>query len=560
MAGERVGRHEPSVRPGLRRAVQAGPQAGVQGGLRALGQQDERQPTSVEACPPRRRADRGPGVLEHLVLVADGPHDRRVEPGERGPAPLAVAVRVLGQRGQVGIGLVDAALQRRRPGRQQGGVEPGARVGGGAGEGFGPDEVGAFAGDGGAAEQRLRVGLAGGEAPGGEAQDVVVGRAAALDRSGQRLDDGDGPHRRGGRADDVADERMGEADPEPVAVDVGRQHAAAFEGLGHAEIGQGVDLVAPQRLAVGDELDEGPLLVVQVREVGGHELTQPGRRGGLAVEAPDPAVVPQRTVLDGARHELAQEQHAALHAVEQLCGGRRIDGAAEHRDEQLAGLVDPEGRELDALAQPVLPQRDDGVGRRGTGADRGEHPGGIGGHDLMDQRGRRRVEQVGVVDEHQDGRVVRAGGERGDRALQRRGTAGGRGRAVSEAIGRVGEQRGDGAEGHRGRGPRGRELHRVEARLGRESHARPAQGGAARSGRCGQHHAVTRRPRQQVVQDRQLGRSARQRPRRDRCRVRHPGTGGRGTAVVLWIRGLHCDPMTILREGDGSLPESSHHS
>src|SRR5207244_8032945 len=75
-----------------------------------------------------------------------------------------------------------------------------------------------------------------------------------------------------------------------------------------------------------------------------------------------------------------------------------VDLVAEHLRDQLTHLVLRERLHLEALGQPVLPERRDRIWCRIAGSGGGEdEDAGVGGK-LMREGGRGLVEQVGIVD------------------------------------------------------------------------------------------------------------------------------------------------------------------
>ena len=103
-------------------------------------------------------------------------------------------------------------------------------------------------------------------------------------------------------------------------------------------------------------------------------------------------------------HQLAQQQRVARgQPAQPLAPSRRSTGAAEHRGEQVGGVVVGQRGELDVVDQVVGPQcadRQRDLARR-CAACRATR-GALGAGEQVDQRGGRRVEQVRVVDGEHD--------------------------------------------------------------------------------------------------------------------------------------------------------------
>ncbi len=95
----------------------------------------------------------------------------------------------------------------------------------------------------------------------------------------------------------------------------------------------------------------------------------------------------------------AQDHRIALAPFGELPHRGRVNRRAQHRDEQPVDGRVLEKLHLEALRRTVLPQRHDGVRRRLTREHRGHHRRRTGPGELVKQRRRSVVEEVGVVHE-----------------------------------------------------------------------------------------------------------------------------------------------------------------
>lgn len=97
--------------------------------------------------------------------------------------------------------------------------------------------------------------------------------------------------------------------------------------------------------------------------------------------------------------DAAQHQRRTTREVVQAVDRSVVDVAAEHRANQLGGLVTGETGEVDAEKRPVLPRGRDGVGKVVIRPEDHDQPRRTGVGDLLHQKRRERVQLVSVVDD-----------------------------------------------------------------------------------------------------------------------------------------------------------------
>ena len=138
---------------------------------------------------------------------------------------------------------------------------------------------------------------------------------------------------------------------------------------------------------------------------GRHQLDQAGGRLQRAAQAPDPALVAQCAVLQRTGDQLVEEEGIAQRALGELAERHGVDRAAQDGDEEVLDGLIVERVQLDPRRAVVLPQDHHGIDAGHAGPSGGQHAGEHGGRtglaELMDQRGGTVVEQMGVVDDHE---------------------------------------------------------------------------------------------------------------------------------------------------------------
>ena len=208
-------------------------------------------------------------------------------------------------------------------------------------------------------------------------------------------------------------------------------------------------------------------------------------------------------------HQLAEEEHVALAADGEVRHGGPVDRAAQHRLEELGDRPGVEPDELEPLDDTVLPQGRHRLGRHLAGAEGGQDEGRVAPGQLVDERGRGVVEQVGVVDHEGEAPALGPFEERRRRPAEQVGPVVDASR-LTVVGGR--EQRGEGPE--REGGGRSGGGHPGGAHAGRLGQPKGLQGepGFPDPGRAGDHHPGRVGPGDEIVQPVQLGGASDERP------------------------------------------------
>ncbi len=202
------------------------------------------------------------------------------------------------------------------------------------------------------------------------------------------------------RADDLTEERVRDAHGRRLSRRVDQLRAR--EPLGGVDSAQADEVVERERLGDGKECERVEIGRV---EIGEPDRQQVAERGGHAqLAGPDPCVAPlhERAVVERGAHQLPQPERVAARDVPEPLRHCIVDDASQRFLGELRDLVGRQRLQLDAVAEVVLPERDDGVGRRLTAADRDDRDHDTLGHQPVQQRRRRIVEQVRVVDEQDE--------------------------------------------------------------------------------------------------------------------------------------------------------------
>ncbi len=198
-------------------------------------------------------------------------------------------------------------------------------------------------------------------------------------------------------AHDVSDQRMAESRVEHGAVGHAADQPSRLgfvDGCFTGELGQGVDV---ERFAQRQQLQRADHVVTGVIETGVQQLDQARRNRGRSAQLPDVAGLLEGAGIDGALHQMTQEQRIAARGLPHQIRGQPLQAPADHRLDQRHALLLGERLQFDSTQVSVFPQRGDRVGHRLSGADRGEDAAALIHRDLMEQGGRQLVEQVGVI-------------------------------------------------------------------------------------------------------------------------------------------------------------------
>jgi hypothetical protein len=188
----------------------------------------------------------------------------------------------------------------------------------------------------------------------------------------------------------------------PAAALLDPQQPLDLQRLDGAHRHQARQQLDPQRIAVGEQLEDAQLVLVGALQAGGDQLHQPRRHRPRPLPAPHAVRVGQRALIEPGDHQLPQQQRVAAGRPPQPGRGRRVDLPAQRRAEHLLDLQRRQRQQVEPLDDPILPQRGDRVGCGLPASERDQHERRTGADDLVQQRRRGVVEQVRVVDpEHQ---------------------------------------------------------------------------------------------------------------------------------------------------------------
>ncbi len=173
---------------------------------------------------------------------------------------------------------------------------------------FGETEVVPAAGDPGGGQQQVRIPAAGVEPPRGDAEGVVAAPGTGrFDGLGQKAGELPRPQRRRLGPNDVTVDRVAQPHLEPAAARAADEQPVALEVVRHRRAAEGHQFGGAQRLTEGEHLQEVAFVARHFPEPGLDELREPAGRLQPPVESPDPEVVAQRSILEGAEDEFAQE-------------------------------------------------------------------------------------------------------------------------------------------------------------------------------------------------------------------------------------------------------------
>ena len=172
------------------------------------------------------------------------------------------------------------------------------------------------------------------QAPRRDAQDIAAAaRAASLDGIRQAALDRFPARAREPRSDHLAVQRVGNVDKPAAAVVEAHDELAPLELLERRDL-RALQQPELERRTDGDDLQQAERRRVQRRHPRGDELAEAHPDGGIAIPAPDPAVLDEQVVLDAVVQELAQEQRVAARVLPQQADAAGVDGRAEHGEPQ----------------------------------------------------------------------------------------------------------------------------------------------------------------------------------------------------------------------------------
>ncbi len=240
------------------------------------------------------------------------------------------------------------------------------------------------------------------EAPEPDPQEVVASAAAGpLDDGGKGAGHRADPHGRCLRTQHVCVDGMAKTNLQTAAVERADKQTLPLQLLDQALVAQRVELRAPERFAVGRQLQQRSGIGGESGQAGVNELDDPVRGRRRPGHPPHPTVADQGAVRQRAAHELPEKQHVALATSGQLGDGGTVDLIPQDHCQQVVDDAVSQIAQTEPDRKVVLPQRGHRRGRRLSRPDRGNHQHGVRRHELLDQARRRLVEQLRVVDEQQ---------------------------------------------------------------------------------------------------------------------------------------------------------------
>jgi hypothetical protein len=389
---------------------------------------------------------------------------------------------------------------------QQRRLEAGAEIHRGAGQPLRQLEVVPPAGDGGGLQHLVGGRAAALQPPHRGAQHVLAPGRGTAQRVRELAGDVLRAQPRRGSPQDVSVERVRQPELQAALARRRHQQALALQRLGDPQVAQQGQLTLGERLAVREQFQHRPLGGAQRADLALDQLDQPVGRGQRPGQVPHPRLPAKRPVLRRVLHHGPQEQHVALAADREERDRRRIDLATQHRRQQLVHRRAVQAADVDPVGQLVLPERGHRVGHVLAGPHGGQHEDLAPDHRLVDQGGRRVVEQVGVVDQQQQTFPV-AGLLHGTHvAAQQVGTV------VDPAVVDLGEHRRQRPERDLPGGPGAADPAGHRPPVGGPAHDFAREPGLAHPGRADQHHPPAVRRGDPALQQLEVGAPPDQRP------------------------------------------------
>ena len=201
-----------------------------------------------------------------------------VEAGRGHEPTLPVGGRFGGEDGELVLGLRSVPLQGRQLCSQELGVKSGSGLDGDPGQPLGEREVVTPPGHERGLQHQLRAGVASLQAPGPHPEDVRPPAGAdRLDHVRQHPGDVPRSQMRSAAAQNIAVERVRQAEHEAPAVHRGDDQPFALEALGDGRVAERGQLGGAQRLSQRHGFQEGPLGGLEPQQPALDQLRQPGR-------------------------------------------------------------------------------------------------------------------------------------------------------------------------------------------------------------------------------------------------------------------------------------------
>ena len=223
--------------------------------------------------------------------------------------------------------------------------------------------------------------------------------------------------RRHSVAEDFSEQRVRQRDIDAIAP-ARSDKAAPLQSssqLDNAEMTQTIDR---KRLTDRDDFERGTVVLVQVAHARCDDIRKPMARCQRASPLPQSLCAGKRAGLETVEEDLAQVQRVTAARRPEELQRRAFDCTVEHGGHNAVHLGASEALERDQRRRAVLPQRDDRVGRWFSAPECRDDARGAAAHEQRDERSRRVVEQVGVVDTEDESAAVSLALERADDAMQ----------------------------------------------------------------------------------------------------------------------------------------------
>ena len=199
----------------------------------------------------------------------------------------------------------------------------------------------------------------------------------------------------------LSEQRMTQPDDRATTVDRHVDEAGAFECFDGRPQPKALDHVEFDRFGEGDVFERSQLVGGEQADTVADELFEASRHDRPARPSPDPVIFVEPALAGQRRDQLAQEQHVALALREEAPPGGVLHAAAEQGVGERDGLGQAQRLQLDPLAVGVLPEPAYRIVHGLAGPDREQARDVVVASEQRDHLGRRRIEEVRVVDDQQ---------------------------------------------------------------------------------------------------------------------------------------------------------------
>ena len=208
-------------------------------------------------------------------------------------------------------------------------------------------------------------------------------------------------------AEDLAVERMGKRHRLPPTVGANRQQPGPIEQLELVAADDVLQRRQARRLPHRQPIERIGGRRRQRSEAGGDDLLEARRGDERTNETPHTVLADEVTTVDGAEHQLAHEQHVAATGRPDLGDRGRLDRTVQDEVQERVDCGPIEVVEIDAADASPVPQRVQPGRAAAVGPDGGDEEHEVGVDQLPDERRRRRVQELQIVDEQHERTVQR---------------------------------------------------------------------------------------------------------------------------------------------------------